>query len=150
MDNLNAGRYRLHREVGRGPGGSVHLAHDRLLDRHVAVKVCHAFLASDRAFVTRFWEQALVLARLEHPHWVGVVDIVECEGRPALVSEFVAGASLRDVLRHCRRRLSTEQAPGVVRDVLSLLEHLHELWHRAREPQGGERPLHLRRDRQGV
>ncbi len=68
------GRYELHRRVGRGGMAEVYLARDRLLDRHVAIKILFPEFATDPSFVARFRREAQNAANLNHPNIVGVYD----------------------------------------------------------------------------
>lgn len=85
--------YRLMRLLGRGGMGEVHLAHDSLLDRHVAIKFISSSQA-DREARQRFLVEARAIARLQHPNVVSVYRVGEVEGYPYLVSEYVRGVAL--------------------------------------------------------
>lgn len=84
--------YRLLSPLGRGGMGQVWLAHDRLLDRQVAVK----FIAgvADAEARERFVIEARAAARLAHPNVVSIFRVGTLEGRPYLVSEYVRGKTL--------------------------------------------------------
>ncbi len=88
-----AGRYTLIREVGRGGMGSVWLARDEVLHREVAVKR----LGHGDFDVARAAREARLAASLNHPHVVGVFDLVEESGERWLVMEYVAGRTLSAV-----------------------------------------------------
>jgi hypothetical protein len=86
-------RYELERELGTGAMGVVWEAHDRLLDRAVAVKLLHdTLLGAD--FQARLADEARVMARLAHPNIVTVFDAGEANGRAYLVMELVRGRTL--------------------------------------------------------
>lgn len=99
--------FRIVQPLGRGAMGHVYLAHDRLLDRAVAVKFPRA--AADPMARDRFFSEARAIARLQHPNVVAIHRVAEVAGHPYLVSEYVRGRSL-DVL----------QRPLPWRQVLSL------------------------------
>jgi serine/threonine protein kinase/formylglycine-generating enzyme required for sulfatase activity len=85
--------FRLVRPLGRGAMGVVYLAHDRSLDRQVAVK----FIASHRPGPKareRFQTEARAIARLQHPNVVTVFRVGEVDDHPYIVSEYLAGESL--------------------------------------------------------
>src|SRR5437764_2619495 len=105
VDRLLDGRYTVEARLARGGMASVYLATDVRLDRRVAVKVMHPALADDPEFVARFDREARAAARLSHPDIVAVYDQGHDEGVVFLVMEYVAGVTLRDVLR-ARGRLS--------------------------------------------
>ena len=75
MNSLFSDRYAIRAELGRGSFGVVYLAHDRNLDREVALKTLHPALAVDPGTVRLFAREAGVLARLEHNNIVPVYDM---------------------------------------------------------------------------
>ncbi len=85
-------RYELTSLLGRGATTEVHRAHDRTLDRQVAVKVFAAHL--DPAAEHRFDHEARALARLSHSGLVSIFDIGTVAARPYLVMQLVDGDSL--------------------------------------------------------
>ncbi len=118
-----AGRYLLHSAIGTGASGRVYLAEDTRLRRRVAVKILHAALAEDTAFLRRFRAEAQVAASLHHPHIVTVHDWGE-DDVPFMVLELLEGGSLRSILDQ-EAHLSVPQAARVGRDVASALEYAH-------------------------
>jgi eukaryotic-like serine/threonine-protein kinase len=118
-----AGRYLLHSAIGTGASGRVYLAEDTRLRRRVAVKILHAALAEDSAFLRRFRAEAQVAASLHHPHIVTVHDWGE-DDVPFMVLELLEGGSLRSILDG-ETTLSVPQAARVGRDVASALEYAH-------------------------
>jgi predicted ATPase len=96
MENtLLKDRYRIETELGRGGIGIVYRAIDTLLQRPVAVKVL-ALTGNDQSYNLRLINEALVVARLNHPNIVTVYDAGEQNGQPFVVMELVAGKNLRD------------------------------------------------------
>ena len=67
-------RYELEELVGTGGMSSVYRAHDRLLDRKVALKVLHQQYTDDAEHVGRFRHEARAVATLSHPNIVTVID----------------------------------------------------------------------------
>jgi beta-lactam-binding protein with PASTA domain/tRNA A-37 threonylcarbamoyl transferase component Bud32 len=118
-----AGRYLLHGAVGTGASGRVYLAEDTRLKRRVAVKVLHAALAEDSAFLRRFRAEAQLAASLHHPHIVTVHDWGD-DDVPFMVLELLEGGSLRAMLDQ-GSHLTVPQAARVGRDVASALEYAH-------------------------
>lgn len=95
------GRYELLQQIASGGMATIYSAMDTRLDRKVAVKIMHAHLANDEAFVERFIREAKAAAALSHPNIVAVQDQGwNQSGVPAvfLVMEFVDGHTLRDYL----------------------------------------------------
>ena len=136
VDRLLDGRYAVEARLARGGMASVYLATDVRLERRVAVKVMHAALADDPEFVARFNREARAAARLSHPAAVSVYDQGSDDGHVFLVMEYVAGATLRDVLR-ARGRLTPAEAVAVMDHVLSALGAAHTagLVHRDVKPE---------------
>jgi serine/threonine-protein kinase len=77
----------------------VWVAHDRLLDRRVAVKILHPEYAANEAFVARFRREAQAAANLNHPNIVDIYDWGRDEGIYFMVMELIQGRNLREVLR---------------------------------------------------
>ena len=69
-----AGRFELEEVVGSGGMASVYRAHDRMLERPVAVKILHEHYVSDEEAVERFQREARSAAQLAHPNIVTVID----------------------------------------------------------------------------
>src|SRR3954471_19274725 len=103
---LLGGRYELGDVLGYGGMAEVHLGRDFRLGREVAVKVLRPDLARDPSFQGRFRREAQAAASLNAPSIVSVYDTGEDpQGVPYIVMEFVAGRTLRDVVREEGRLL---------------------------------------------
>ena len=92
------GHYDVENMLGRGGMGAVFLAHDRKLDRQVAIKVLPPELAGDEQFVGRFKREARTAAKLDH---AGIIPIyaVESEGNlHFFVMKYVSGRGLDSVI----------------------------------------------------
>jgi eukaryotic-like serine/threonine-protein kinase len=131
-----AGRYELVELIGRGGMSSVWKAHDRLLDRTIAIKLLHEQFTQDEEYVERFRREARSVAQLSHPNIVTVIDRGEDEGRQYIVFEYVEGENLKQLIER--------SGPLPVRDALLLtlqmaraLGFAHErgLIHRDVKPQ---------------
>lgn len=118
------GRYRLIAPVGTGASASVYLGDDVVLRRRVAVKVLHAALADDEAFLRRFRAEAQAAAALNHPNVMAVYDWGQDDDVPYLITEFLGGGSLRSMLDE-GRRLSLAQALLVGLETARGLEYAH-------------------------
>jgi beta-lactam-binding protein with PASTA domain/tRNA A-37 threonylcarbamoyl transferase component Bud32 len=93
------GRYRVLSRLGSGGMAEVYLAEDQLLGRHVAVKVLHHHFAEDQEFVERFRREASSAAALSHQNIVGIFDRGEWNGTYYIAMEYVAGRSLKTIVR---------------------------------------------------
>ncbi|WP_327089464.1 serine/threonine protein kinase [Nonomuraea sp. NBC_01738] len=130
---LVAGRHELLAQIGRGGMGTVWRAHDRLLDREVALKeiaLPHGLSDAERdTAVRRAFREARAAARLRHPGIVTIFDVVEEDGTPWIVMDLVLADSLAALGRLPESRvvplalqlvdaLRTAHAAGVIhRDV---------------------------------
>lgn len=94
-----AGRYTLVREVGRGGMGSVHLAHDEVLGREVALKRIGMAPGADSPDLARAEREARLAAALNHPHVVAIFDLVEDQDQHWLVMEYIEGETLSELIR---------------------------------------------------
>src|SRR5881628_3928861 len=92
-----ADRYELEELVGTGGMSSVFRAHDRMLDRKVALKVLHEQYTEDEEYVERFRREARSVAQLSHPNIVTVIDRGESDGQQYIVFEYVDGESLKQL-----------------------------------------------------
>jgi beta-lactam-binding protein with PASTA domain/predicted Ser/Thr protein kinase len=93
------GRYRVISRLGSGGMADVYLAQDQLLGREVAVKVLHHHFAEDQEFVERFRREASSAAALSHPNIVAIFDRGEWNGTYYIAMEYVAGRSLKAIVR---------------------------------------------------
>ncbi|GAA4817051.1 Stk1 family PASTA domain-containing Ser/Thr kinase [Nocardioides caeni] len=127
------GRYELAELLGRGGMAEVRKGTDTRLGRIVAVKRLRSDLASDATFQARFRREAQSSASLNHPAIVSVYDTgeertVQADGSsevvPYIVMEYVAGRTLRDILREGRKILP-ERALEITSGVLSALDYSH-------------------------
>src|SRR5215218_3733944 len=92
-------RYRIDAVVGAGGMSTVYRAFDTVLEREVAIKVMHRDIAHDSDQLERFRREARAVAKLNHPHIVGVIDAGEDEGTPYIVFEYIQGETLKDRIR---------------------------------------------------
>src|SRR5262245_20555627 len=117
-------RYEIQRPLGRGGMAEVFLAHDRLLDRAVAVKVLFPEFSADTTFVERFRREAQSAANLNHPNIVAVYDWGEREDTYFIVMEYVEGRTLADVIRS-EGPLHPDRAAEVASDIAAALAFAH-------------------------
>lgn len=124
-------RYQLREELGRGGMGEVYRAHDKVLDRQVAVK-----LLGDSGLGTegrqRMLREAQAIAKLNHPNIVQVFDAGELEGSPYIVMELVEGDSLDQ-----RPPKDLAATVEIARQICAALEHAHQhdIVHRDLKPE---------------
>src|SRR4029453_18938928 len=117
-------RYELVTCIARGGMATVYRAHDRQLDRVVAVKVPRPEFARDPRFSEQFRREALAAARLGHPNVVTVYDSGVDRDLPYIVMEYVRGQTLRDLLNRVGR-LEPQTAAELLAGVPAPLHHAH-------------------------
>src|SRR3954464_9119712 len=130
-----ANRYEVGDVIGEGGMATVFLAHDRLLDRDVAVKGVAAEVAGDPTNVTRFRREARAAAGLNHPNIVAVYDWGEEDGTSYIVMEYVRGQTLRDLIEDYGP-LPAPEAARIAADIADALSfaHAHGVVHRDVKP----------------
>ena len=93
MIGRQVGPYRILREIGSGASGSVYLAEDTVLHRHVALK---SLAGGDARLRDRVYREARTAARLSHPGIVTLHGVHEVDQQLFLIYEFVEGKTLRE------------------------------------------------------
>lgn len=140
LEGCRIGPYRIVRLLGQGGMGAVYEARQESLDRRVALKTLHAEYAQNQEVVSRFFNEAKVLSRLEHPSIVQASDFGNAaDGTAYLVMEYLHGQSLGRRLGELARR--GERLPTVtalqiayqVADVLAVA-HAQGIVHRDIKP----------------
>jgi predicted Ser/Thr protein kinase/drug/metabolite transporter (DMT)-like permease len=140
--------YRVERELGRGGMGTVYLAHESGLDRHVAIKVLPPDRAQSELYRERFRREARTAARLSHPNIVPLHAFGEHEGMLYYVMGYVDGESLAERLLR-EGRLAEPESRRILAAVADALHYAHEqgVLHRDVKPQniliekGSGRPM---------
>jgi hypothetical protein len=119
------GRYDIAAEIGRGGMSVVYRALDVQLQRQVAVKVMHAFLAEQPEAKERFRREAVAVARLKHPHIIEIYDYSDASlDTTYIVTELVEGESLAQVLERGPLR-PPEAALAFARPIADALRAAH-------------------------
>jgi tetratricopeptide (TPR) repeat protein len=120
------GRYRVRRFLGEGGKKRVYLAHDTRLERDVALALIRTE-GLDEAGLARVRREARAMGRLgDHPNIVTVHDVGDEDGQPYIVSQYMGGGSIEDLLRRAeRRRLPIEQGVQLTEQICRALEYAH-------------------------
>src|SRR5262245_30038076 len=102
--------------------GRVYRARDERLHRDVAVKILPEAVAGDDERLRRFEREARLLASLNHPNIAAIYDVVE--DPPALVLEFVDGATLAD--RIAAGAVPVDECLATARQIAVALDAAHQ------------------------
>ena len=126
----NLGDYQIERLLGRGKVSAVYLAQQRSPGRVVMVTTFTipktlSPTAVER-FTTRFTQVGSSLVKLSHPHILPIYDCGVQYGTPYLVTSFVKGGSLAQILKQ-QSRFSTEEALSILKQISDGLDFAHEL-----------------------
>ncbi len=130
MANRKLGKYEITERLGRGGMAEVYRGYHANLDRYVAIKVLHAFLADDPEFKNRFEKEARNIARLKHPNIVQVYDFDYDTASESyyMVMELVEGPTLKDRLFKVSeqgKKLPIAESLRIVREAASALAYAH-------------------------
>ena len=127
-DALIAGRYRLVNRIASGGMGIVWQAWDELLQRPVALKQLRpqpGLTDSEAELIgRRAMREARITARLHHPHAVPVYDVVELEGQPCLIMQYLPSTSLQTIVTE-RGPMPPSEAARIGGQVASALAAAH-------------------------
>ena len=93
------GQYRIIEEIGRGGMGVIYRAHDRSLDRIIALKILREDFRQQKDLVARFRREAQAAARLNHPNIVQIYAVGEEDSIPYIAMEYIDGVPLSKLLQ---------------------------------------------------
>jgi WD40 repeat protein/tetratricopeptide (TPR) repeat protein/tRNA A-37 threonylcarbamoyl transferase component Bud32 len=148
-EHRRLGRFALVDKVGAGAFGEVWRANDTELGRPVAVKIPHAGRLSSPQAAERFLREGRSAAQLRHPGIVSVHEVNNFDGLPYLVSEYIAGITLSDLLSG--QTLAFADTADLVAHVADALDYAHSMGviHRDIKPSNIMLDRSLVRVRQG-
>jgi len=135
------GRYELITLIGKGGMAEVHLAVQRGpagFEKLVVVKLVHAHLATQKAFVDMLLDEGRLAGMIKHPNVVDIYDLGEADGRYFVAMEYLDGEPLLAVLRAGAdgKRLDPLSTARVIADTAEGLEAAHRLKSRDGKPLG--------------
>jgi len=121
---LFADRFVIVRFLGRGGSGLVYEAHDRQLDRRVALKILRSDRLSEKS-LRRFRREVAIARDVQHAHLLRIFDVAENDGGAYLTMELVEGETLRERIR--RLPLTLEECRQFSVQLLEALAALHKV-----------------------
>jgi Serine/threonine protein kinase len=111
-------------KIGEGGVGTVYLATDDMLQRHVAVKVLKSGISLEEENMKRFQSEAVTLARLRHPNITMLYNLVQNRGCWYMIMEYVDGETLESLLKK-HGSLHVTQVLPIALQTLEGLQHAH-------------------------
>jgi len=131
-----AGRYEIIQLLGEGGMGAVYKAHDRELERDVALKLIRSELARNPEILARFKQELILARQVTHRNVIRIFDIGQADGFRFITMEYLEGRDLRAVLRE-KGKLPGEEAAKIVLQICRALEaaHAEGVIHRDLKPQ---------------
>src|SRR6185436_12045669 len=99
------GHYEIINQIGAGGMGEVYLARDKKLDRKVAIKILNQEYSQDESNLQRFVSEAKAASALNHPNILTIYEFGEAEDARFIVSEYIEGKTLREMIRESSLRL---------------------------------------------
>lgn len=120
------GNYKIIERLGRGGMATVYKAHEKSLNRMVALKLLSPQLAENTEFIKRFEREAQAAASLNHPNIVQVYAISQEEGTHYFAMELIKGKSLSQII-HEEGPLPLERAVPIIKQVAEALKAAHRI-----------------------
>jgi serine/threonine protein kinase len=117
-------RYRLEKPLGQGGMSVVYRARDLTLERTVAIKILREDYSRDKAFRTRFQQEAKAAANLSHPNIVTVHDFGIDRERLFIVMEYIHGSDMNSILQ-ARGRFSVAEAVPLILQACAGIGYAH-------------------------
>lgn len=117
------GKYRVLETIGSSGIATVYRAYDPSLNREVALKVLHAYFATERELVQRFLREMDAIVRLRHPNIVPVYEYGDEDGNVWIAMEYIPGGSLKDRLKG---PLDFNVSIKIVAGVAAALDYAHD------------------------
>ena len=129
-------KYRIDALIGSGGMANVYRATVILSGRTVAIKVLKEEYAKDPEYLRRFDREARSVLSLSHENIVRAYGTGEHEGTKYIVSEYVEGDTLKELIRK-NGTMSPKVAANIISQLLDALQHAHDrgLIHRDIKPQ---------------
>lgn len=121
---VKIGDYIITGKIGQGGIAEIYKGRQASLDREVAIKVLSSELTNDAEIVRRFELESKVVARLNHPNIVHVIDRGKAGNRYYFVMEYIDGTSLREIIHSPKIGLVTKME--MIIQVCKALDYAHK------------------------
>ncbi len=121
---IKIGDYSLVSKIGQGGIAEIYKARQESLNREVAIKILSADLTGDKEIVRRFERESIVVAGLNHPNIVHIIDKGVTSGRYYFVMEYIDGTSMREVIDSDKIQLKTKLEAMI--QVCKALDYAHK------------------------
>ena len=129
-------RYEIVRLLGQGGMGAVYQAHDKELERQVAIKVIRADMAANPEILRRFKQELILARQITHKNVIRIYDLGQADGIKFITMEYIEGENLQSVLRR-KKKIEPAEAANILAQVCRALEAAHHegVIHRDLKPQ---------------
>jgi tetratricopeptide (TPR) repeat protein/predicted Ser/Thr protein kinase len=129
-------RYEIIRLLGQGGMGAVYQAHDRELDRQVALKVIRGDMAANPEILRRFKQELILARQITHKNVIRIFDLGQAEGIKFITMEYIEGQDLQSLLKQ-KKKIEPADAAKIIAQVCRALEvaHAEGVIHRDLKPQ---------------
>lgn len=118
------GKYELTGKLGEGNMATVYNAYDRELDREVAIKMLKYNLAYSHDFLDRFEQEARIIAKLNHPNIINVIEVIDEYSTRFIVMEKLEGKNLSAILK-AKGAFGLTEARKILSQLASALQYAH-------------------------
>ena len=118
------GKYELTGKLGEGNMATVYNAYDRELDREVAIKMLKYNLAYSHDFLDRFEQEARIIAKLNHPNIINVIEVIDEYSTRFIVMEKLEGKNLSAILK-AKGAFGLTEARNILSQLASALQYAH-------------------------
>lgn len=128
INKILGNRYEILEKIGTGGMGNVFKAHDKKLDRIVAIKVLKLEYNEDNNFIRKFKRESLAAASISHPNIVSIYDVgtekIQDKEVHYIVMEYIDGKTLKDLIND-EGRLSEKRALNYCIQIAEALKVAH-------------------------
>lgn len=119
-----ANRYEIIKTLGEGGMGAVYKAHDRELERDVALKVIKPELANNPQILQRFKQELILARQVTDRNIIRIFDLGEASGIKFITMEYIEGENLHQLLKQ-KGKLEVTEAVGIMEQVAAGLAAAH-------------------------